>query len=478
MIRRALIACLGLVAMGTLVLVAQRARAPEFRHEEHTKLFPGSCLTCHVGATDTTQSVWPSAVSCDACHDGDVQPKVAWAAPTQPRASNLRFEHVAHITATADSVGCVACHTTGDLKGEVHVSEAAQCVSCHKPGLDHLEVGDRECATCHVALAEATLLAASDVAKFPVPASHQAPDFGLSGHGTAAGDGEVANTACATCHAQNFCLNCHVNAPEVPAIQALALDDRSLVHGFNRVAPASHATQRFALDHRREADRDLRSCATCHDQQSCAACHVAPLPKSVRAMPTPAPDRAVSVAVERQTPGSHTIAFREGHGSEASATPRACSTCHVRQDCLNCHRPDPASGPGQGGGGYHPADYVVRHPSSAYSRQVTCSDCHNTQQFCASCHQQAGLGGGNTIGGGTYHDGKAAFFVGHGQAARQSLESCVSCHAERDCTVCHSAQGGRRFSPHGPGFDGERLRKRNPEMCIACHGRAIPTSNR
>ncbi|MCA9768685.1 MAG: hypothetical protein KC485_07710, partial [Gemmatimonadetes bacterium] len=64
--------------------------------------------------------------------------------------------------------------------------------------------------------------------------------------------------------------------------------------------------------------------------------------------------------------------------------------------------------------------------------------------------------------------------VGHGQAARQSLESCVSCHVERDCTVCHSAQGGRRFNPHGPGFDAERLRRRNPEMCIACHGRAIP----
>ena len=34
---------------------------------------------------------------------------------------------------------------------------------------------------------------------------------------------------------------------------------------------------------------------------------------------------------------------------------------------------------------------------------------------------------------------------------------------------------GWAITPHGPGFDPERLRRRNPEMCIACHGRAIPT---
>jgi hypothetical protein len=128
----------------------------------------------------------------------------------------------------------------------------------------------------------------------------------------------------------------------------------------------------------------------------------------------------------------------------------------VRQDCLACHRPENGSN-----SAFHPTTFLARHPTAAYARQVSCSDCHNTQQFCASCHQQAGLGGGNTLTGARYHDAKAAFFVGHGQAARQSLESCVSCHAERDCTACHSAQGGRRFSPHGPGFDAERMRRRN-----------------
>jgi hypothetical protein len=73
-----------------------------------------------------------------------------------------------------------------------------------------------------------------------------------------------------------------------------------------------------------------------------------------------------------------------------------------------------------------------------------------------------------------YHDARSFFVSGHGGAARQSLESCVSCHTERDCLPCHSAQGGRRFNPHGPGFDAERLRRKNFQMCTVCHGAAVP----
>jgi hypothetical protein len=34
--------------------------------------------------------------------------------------------------------------------------------------------------------------------------------------------------------------------------------------------------------------------------------------------------------------------------------------------------------------------------------------------------------------------------------------------------------GGRRFNPHGPGFNADRMQKQNPQMCTACHGTAIP----
>jgi hypothetical protein len=468
-----------LAAMGAWA-GSRQPTPPAFDHAVHSGLFPGSCMTCHAGVAETGAPLWPTIEGCAACHDGEVQPVVEWTPPTAPPPSNLRFAHDLHATAAAsDSVSCAQCHTIADPKGDVHRSVVGQCIDCHQPGGQHLEVADQECATCHVTLAEATRLSASQVADFPVPASHLTPGFGLKDHGEGAwvrnADGQMSVAAsCATCHAQNFCINCHVNAPEVPAIQALASDERSLVHGFTFAAPGSHEAPNFVAVHGGDAQRNPQSCATCHTQPSCTTCHIAPAPpRQVSAMHMPGPGRAAGASTERHPPASHTRAFTEGHGPEASAAPRACSTCHVREDCLSCHRPDLAQP--AGGGNYHPTGFLVRHPTAAYARQTTCSDCHNAQQFCASCHAQAGLSATRSLGAGSFHDGRAAFIVGHGQAARQSLESCVSCHVERDCTACHSTLGrGFRFSPHGPGFDPERLRRRNPEMCIACHGVAIP----
>ena len=164
----------------------------------------------------------------------------------------------------------------------------------------------------------------------------------------------------------------------------------------------------------------------------------------------------------------HGTEYRNRHAASAAAAPETCASCHVRSDCLDCHRPNPASG----SPGYHSANFLAEHPSAAYSRALSCSDCHNPRSFCAACHQQAGVTAAGAIGSG-YHDAKAGFIAGHGQAARQSLESCVACHAENDCLRCHSAMAGR-INPHGPGFDADDLRERNPSMCAVCHGTSIP----
>jgi len=164
----------------------------------------------------------------------------------------------------------------------------------------------------------------------------------------------------------------------------------------------------------------------------------------------------------------HGSDFRNRHSAEAAAAPETCAGCHVRGDCLECHQPNPATG----SPGYHPANFLSEHPTAAYTRELSCSDCHNVRSFCASCHLQAGLTAIGGIGS-RYHDAKQNFIAGHGQAARQSLESCVACHAENDCLRCHSALSGR-VNPHGPGFDADRLRDKNPSMCSVCHGSSIP----
>lgn len=484
--RAGLGAALALLVTGALFAspLGSRIAADRFPHEKHSGIFP-LCTTCHAGVLEPGKSIWPDPVRCESCHDGVIKRKVTWQPRTGPHPGNLRFTHQAHDQAAtrrnvADSVlieNCAACHNqTGKPRMAVRHAVVGQCLSCHGLKEPHVDNASQSCATCHLRLTDAPGLTREEIAAFPRPQSHDAPDFRLGGHGKLARltggsprqTGIAAN--CATCHARNLCLTCHVNAAENPVITALALDDRSPSYAFSQPVPASHASVGFLSRHGRDAQRGTSSCATCHARESCMTCHVGVPPKVIASLPASGPGRAAGAQLTRKPPPTHTLDFRERHGPEASARQRTCETCHVRSMCLECHRP--SNGPQSH---YHPQNFLTRHPSSAYSREANCSDCHNPSQFCQACHQQSGLVAAGRIGTRGYHDAFRGFSLGHGQAARQSLESCASCHAERDCTACHSAVGGGfRFSPHGPGFNAARMRSKNPSVCIACHGQAIP----
>jgi hypothetical protein len=349
-----------------------------------------------------------------------------------------------------------------------------QCLACHRVAVEHLAAADTACAGCHLPLSEAVGLTVDRVKAFAAPMSHRESTFlpaGPRSHGCQAKVGTTGVAAsCATCHAREFCITCHVNAPETASIQALGLDRRSLAHKAELAAPASHRSSDFERRHGRSLGPQAQSCATCHTKESCLACHLGAPPRSTLALAAAGPGRGIGAPAVRKKPASHAPDFVDRHGSSATTAATSCAACHTRPQCLDCHRPD-AAGAGRG---YHPAGFLTRHPAAAYARETACADCHNVQQFCASCHAQAGTTAVTPLGTGSFHDAKRFFLAGHGQAARQSLESCVSCHAERDCLTCHSALGGRRFSPHGPGFDPARLRRKNREMCAACHGLAIP----
>jgi hypothetical protein len=344
-----------------------------------------------------------------------------------------------------------------------------QCFACHGIEAEHTAAPDTTCAVCHLTLAEATSLPESRVRMFPAPPSHRGSDF-IAEHGRQAkwpGAGQGIAPSCATCHARDFCASCHVNAPEVATIQALAPDPRALSIQAELRPPETHLDDRFLSRHGADARRTGATCATCHSSESCLACHRVP-PAVPIALAAAGPGRGVGARIERRRPASHGPDFVDRHGPTATNSPKTCSACHARTECLDCHRPNPAAS-----GGYHAAGFLTRHPAAAYARQVDCADCHNQAQFCTSCHQQAGLVSSGGLQPG-FHDANGGFIAGHGQAARQSLESCVTCHSERDCLACHSAQNGRRFNPHGSGFDPARLKARNPQTCAACHGRAIP----
>jgi hypothetical protein len=354
----------------------------------------------------------------------------------------------------------------------VQPASPERCLECHGggTGLAHLASPDTLCSTCHLPLVRAASLRPADIAAFPVPPSHREAGFlGRGGHGArATGTAETVAPSCAVCHARDFCMTCHVDAPEQPAIQALAPDPRARAIVVHLKAPASHGAETFLGQHGSAVRENAQACRTCHTRESCLACHASSQRVSVALLPAGS-GRAVGAQPARRPPESHRESFANRHGAFAATSPASCAGCHVRPDCLQCHRPSAAAGRG-----YHQAGFLSRHPVAAYARETSCSDCHSTGSFCAACHASAGLASTRPLGSG-YHDASRFFLLGHGQAARQNLESCTACHVERDCLTCHSALGGRHFNPHGPGFDANRMRRKNPEMCTACHGTAIPT---
>jgi Doubled CXXCH motif (Paired_CXXCH_1) len=410
-----LIAALTTLAWGSLH--AQVAASAQFDHLKHQKLFP-TCQACHPGVVDSTRSIWPTATGCAACHDGRLKDSMTWSPPEGPLATNLRFTHGAHRAAVrtargADSsLSCSACHV---LPGQPRMAVQpapiqGNCFACHGIKTAHLAAPDSACVTCHVPLAQASALSAVEVAQFPAPPSHDVPQFMGAG-----GHGALAQ------HAKM---------------------------GGHKAAVAP-------------------SCTVCHAQNFCVTCHgeVSGLKPVLALAQDP---RSVVLAQPRRRPSWHGTDFSDTHAKIADAYPTTCTACHARTMCLECHRLNPARATG-----YHPSGFLTKHPAQAYSRATKCADCHNTNYFCATCHQQSGLVAKGQLKGG-YHNADQQFLLGHGQAARQSLESCVTCHAERDCLTCHSAVQGRGFNPHGPGFDASRLKKENPQMCSACHGSAIP----
>ena len=126
--------------------------------------------------------------------------------------------------------------------------------------------------------------------------------------------------ACATCHAREYCVTCHVNAPEVPEIQALRPDPRSLAMKEAKIkAPASHEAPAFLTTHGRKlSKKDLTlKCGACHTSTSCEACHQVP-PQQVRALAVAGPGRGTGATVNRKRPASHGKDFTDGHATLAS----------------------------------------------------------------------------------------------------------------------------------------------------------------
>jgi hypothetical protein len=451
--------------------------------------------------------MFPPASACAACHNENDAKPVAWSRRV-PHPTNLRFDHPRHAR-LADSAGshldCAACHGEGPSSGHMLVTRAVPetCIGCHAhPAPSHFTPGS-PCVTCHVPLPRATALSDSTVKTIPKPSWHDVPDF-TSSHGALA---RQSTAMCGVCHARESCARCHVNAASLQPIAVLGSDPRiaRLVSGkpVVYVAPPSHQRSDFLTTHGTLARTNVQGCATCHARPSCRTCHTGPLgARVIDQLPNPERPAGVQLRAPRPTPppqwpgtglllGATSVAtavvdtpppamtlradivnarimhvhppdFVRTHGPVAASGRLDCAGCHERRLCTSCHQ-------GSGERRYHPFNFVARHPSEAYAREARCGSCHNTEVFCRSCHRDAaGIAAGSKRRSGAAHAGQPLWLLQHGEAARRGMQGCASCHQQTDCMQCHSAAGGR-INPHGPDFNAEQMRKKNPSLCALCH---------
>jgi len=463
----ALVATFGLiVAVG----VARAVQEAPFPHVRHQGLFP-VCTGCHVGIpTGDDVTAFPSATLCAGCHDGLVRPRVAWSMPTD-RPSNVTFDHERHaanLASAGDPVqSCESCHSD-PLGGRMSVDgseELSGCWACHAHERgDHFEIQlasatAASCESCHVPLAESGF-GVDRIRRLPAPSDHAEPGFVLDGHGS---DVEVDVSRCATCHTVERCVACHVNTgldliAAIPAAPA-DMEQPRWAHSYPR--PPTHLEGSWSVNHY-PFESSLAECATCHTQDDCTTCHVGSVPSDVRDLPAAAAVVAPGVRLEPGAPRTHqSLFFMSAHSNLAAAEPGTCATCHTESYCADCH-----DGPADGG--YHPPSFVSRHAADAYGGTDECASCHSTAAFCRACHEEVGFESQGRLGAG-FHDAEPLFLLRHGQAARQGLESCASCHQQSDCVQCHGVTGAFKVSPHTENFDARRAWAMSPRTCIACH---------
>jgi hypothetical protein len=250
------------------------------------------------------------------------------------------------------------------------------------------------------------------------------------------------------------------------------------------------AVERMELATRDQLPR-MRGCFGCHQMPvpsrgrargACTTCHL-----SERGLLRTQFDSGALLPPRWLRNAEHGPDWIERHKQVAGADSQFCANCHRESECTDCH--DGRVRPRR----IHPSDWLSLHPIAA-RQDPSCQSCHRHQSFCLTCHERSGVSMSGPYAAfasrGRFHPPKAVWSdisaaqqpSGHAREAQRNINTCVSCHSERDCAMCHAtlAIGGRGnlglgagpgINPHPAGFRarcGAALRQ-NARPCLVCH---------
>ena len=355
-----------------------------FNHRLHMKDQGMKCVDCHEGAQTSVKAadrMMPAPKVCDGCHASDHgnlakvaggEGMAACAMCHQsytPSAGNdvLRMElPTAHLKSNhkihADrNINCEQCHGAVqdvELATREQLPRMKGCFGCHAMSGPGRGQAKNDCETCHetrpdglmkVSFASGTLMPPRWMGNM----EHTA-DF-IERHKRVAGDNAQA---CASCHSENFCTDCH----------------------DGKVRPRSVHANDYLSIHPVEARLDNPRCASCHqEQQFCLPCHMragvsqsgspGSVAKQGRFHPPP--------SVWSEPPRT-----RQHHAWEAQRNLNACVSCHTERDCASCH-----ASQAMGGRGFdpHPAGFQNKCAAALRKNPRPCLVCHEQGALAAIC---------------------------------------------------------------------------------------------
>jgi len=306
--------------------------------------------------------------------------------------SVIKFSHSAH-----DEIAvCTDCHSNAsesvNMTGSL-LPVKDNCAECH-------DVDDEDnCAMCHY----------EDVYEGLIPGSSSI----LFNHKFHTSD---QNLECAKCHANMFefnysfenmtakpamdvCFECHNNT----TIASNACEQCHI--STANLLPEDHKNVGFFKNHKFAS---VDNCEMCHDQTFCEDCHVA------------------------------TIGIEESNLSNDFYTPYSPHSYvdGVKQQVINR---------------VHDLNFRFTHGIEAKGKTDNCQSCHQTETFCAECHESDE--GDFNLGGIVPLSHTSPNFVtglapgsDHADLAKRDIERCASCHdvqgADPNCILCHSDPDG------------------------------------
>jgi hypothetical protein len=305
----------------------------KFSHQFHVAEAGLECVACHPAVKTSAKSsdnLFPSHQECASCHQDQIDSTCGYChlnpdniEPRTVPAREVIFSHQRHLGMT--NVECKTCHADVDSStnvGTIHLPGMATCNTCHND-----RKATNQCEACHTNFAQL------------LPRDHLRSDFRrFHGETTRLGAMDVS---CENCHRQTFCQECHqtTGLKDFGGTGSdLMADPRPKTSPKDDARPT--VLQRVHdLNYRFTHGIDARSrqseCASCHNQQEfCSQCHQAG-GNITQAHFKPA-SHLIPGFVNRASGAGGGL-----HAEEAQRDMESCASCHDAEGqdpvCLTCH---------------------------------------------------------------------------------------------------------------------------------------------